>query len=96
MLTMVLLGNMELFTQDLLNFLYSIPFFLKFQVLQLIGLLSHLSSVKIDFTSEEEPMRGPGIVKVSTKILDDPAVVLQIGKEIEEMMNQTDYSWRNI
>jgi exonuclease III len=51
------------------------------------------ASVKIDFTFEEEPMRGPGIVKFNTKILEDPAVVLQIGKEIEEMMSQTDESW---
>jgi hypothetical protein len=51
------------------------------------------ASVKIDFTFEEEPLRGPGIVKVNTKILDDPAVVLQIGTAIEEMMSQTDDSW---
>jgi exonuclease III len=51
------------------------------------------ASVKIDFAFEEEPTRGPGIVKVNTKILDDPAVALQIGREIEEMMNQTDDSW---
>jgi hypothetical protein len=51
------------------------------------------ASVQIDFALEEEPTRGPGIVKVNTKILDDPAVVLQIGREIEEMMNQTDNSW---
>jgi exonuclease III/ribosome-associated translation inhibitor RaiA len=51
------------------------------------------ASLKIDFTFEEEPLRGPGIVKVNTKILDDPFVVLQIGKEIEEMMSQTDDSW---
>jgi exonuclease III len=51
------------------------------------------ASVKIDFTFEEEPVRGPGIVKVNTKILDDPAVVLQIGTAIEEMMSQTDDSW---
>jgi exonuclease III len=38
------------------------------------------ASVKIDFTFDEEPLRGPGIVKVNTKILDDPVVVLQIGK----------------
>jgi len=38
-------------------------------------------------------MRGPGIVKVNTKILDDPAVVLQIGTAIEEMMGQTDNTW---
>ena len=28
-----------------------------------------------------------------TKILEDPAVVPQIGEEIEEMMSQTDDSW---
>ena len=39
------------------------------------------------------PVRGPGIVKVNTKILDDPIVVLQIGTAIEEMMSQTDDSW---
>ena len=39
------------------------------------------------------PVRGPGIVKVNTKILDDPGVVLQIGTAIEEMMSQTDDSW---
>jgi hypothetical protein len=50
------------------------------------------ASVKIDFTFEEEPKRGPGIVKVNTKILDDPVVALQIGVEIEEMMSQTDDS----
>ena len=51
------------------------------------------ASVKIDFTFEEEPVRGPGIVKVNTKILDDPVGVLQIGTAIEEMMSQTDDSW---
>ena len=51
------------------------------------------ASVKIDFTFEEEPVRGPGIAKVNTKILDDPVVVLQIGTAIEEMMSQTDDSW---
>ncbi len=38
-------------------------------------------------------MRGPGIVKVNTKILDDPVAALQIAVEIEEMMSQTDDSW---
>jgi hypothetical protein len=51
------------------------------------------ASVKIDFTFEEEPVRGPGIVRVNNKILDDPVVVLQIGTAIEEMMSQTDDSW---
>ncbi len=41
------------------------------------------ASVMIDFTFEEEPVRGPGIVKVNTKILDDPVVVFQIGTAIE-------------
>ena len=39
------------------------------------------------------PLRGPGIAKVNTKILDDPVVALQIGTAIEEMMSQTDDSW---
>jgi hypothetical protein len=37
-------------------------------------------------------MRGPGIVKVNKNILDDPVFVLQIGKEIEEMISLTDDS----
>jgi hypothetical protein len=51
------------------------------------------TSVKIDFTFEEEPKRGPGIMKVNTKILDDPVVTHQIGAEIEEMISQTYDSW---
>jgi exonuclease III len=51
------------------------------------------AAVKIDFTFEHEPKKGPGIVKVNTRILDDPNIALQIGAEIEEMMRQTDDSW---
>jgi len=38
-------------------------------------------------------VRGPGIGKANTKILDDPAAVLHFGKKIEEMMSQTDDGW---
>jgi hypothetical protein len=51
------------------------------------------AAVKIDFTFENVPEKGPGIVKVNTAILEDPAVALQVGTEIEEMMSQTDESW---
>ncbi len=32
-------------------------------------------------------MIGPVIVKVNAKILNEPVIVLQIGKEIEEMIS---------
>jgi len=51
------------------------------------------AAVKIDFTFDHEPKKGPGIAKVNTRILNDPKVTLQIGAEIEEMMRQTDDSW---
>ncbi len=51
------------------------------------------AAVKIDFTFENAPEKGPGIVKVNAAILEDPVVSLQVGKEIEEMMSQTDEDW---
>ena len=51
------------------------------------------AAVKIEFNFEKEPIKGPGIVKVNTKILENPVVTAQIGTEIEEMMSQTDESW---
>jgi exonuclease III len=51
------------------------------------------AAVRVELTSKEEIEKGPGIVKVNIKILEDPVVSTQIGKEIEEMMNQCDESW---
>jgi len=45
------------------------------------------AAVRVELTSKEEIEKGPGIVKVNIKILEDPVVSTQIGKEIEEMMN---------
>jgi hypothetical protein len=90
MLRMDIPGSVESSTRDLTTFLCQILLFLRYLVLPLTGPLNHLT---IDFTFEEEPVRGPGIVKVNSKILDDPVVVLQIGTAIEEMMSQSDDSW---
>ncbi len=51
------------------------------------------ASVQTDFNSENIPTKGPGIVKVNTRILEDPKVVEQIRIEIESMISQTDQSW---
>jgi len=51
------------------------------------------AALKIDFKLDNVPERGPGIIKVNTKILEDPVIALQVGTEIEEMMKQTDDSW---
>jgi hypothetical protein len=51
------------------------------------------AAVQINFLFEDRPKKGPGIVKVNTKILEDPNIEKQIGIEIEEMMKQVDESW---
>ena len=51
------------------------------------------AAVKIELTFENEPIKGPGTIKVNTKIMENPWTAMQVGKEIEEMMNQTDASW---
>ena len=51
------------------------------------------AAVTVDFLNVEKLQKGPGIVKVNTKILDDQKVVLQVAREIENMMSQVDESW---
>jgi hypothetical protein len=41
----------------------------------------------------EDTIKGPGIIKVNTEILDDDHAAKQIGEEIEAMMEQIDESW---
>jgi hypothetical protein len=45
------------------------------------------ASVQTDFKFENIPTKGPGIIKVNTRILEDPKVVEQIRFEIESMMS---------
>ena len=51
------------------------------------------AAVKVDLRVESGFKRGPGIVKINTKILSDPEITLQIGNEIGEMLNQSDENW---
>jgi exonuclease III len=51
------------------------------------------AAVKINFKVEKGPVKGPGIAKVNASILNDPNIVKQIGKELEDMMKQTDHTW---
>jgi exonuclease III len=50
------------------------------------------AAVKISILMDE-PERGPGIMKVNTRILEDNNVASQIGNEIEEMLKQADKNW---
>ncbi len=51
------------------------------------------AAVKIDLEEKDVPKKGPGIIKVNTKILEDPRTTLEIEKEIEEMMKQVGEHW---
>ena len=51
------------------------------------------AAVHIKLKFEDKPIKGPGIIKVNTKILENPNIVKQIGNEIKSMMEQTDSSW---
>jgi len=51
------------------------------------------AAVQLDFKLEDKPVKGPGTVKVNTRIIEDPKIREQIKVEIEEMMKQTDISW---
>jgi exonuclease III len=51
------------------------------------------AAVKINFYFDDRPKKGPGIVKVNVKILEDPKIAQQIGSEIENMMRQVDETW---
>ena len=51
------------------------------------------AAVRIDFSLDETPIKGPGIIKVNTRILENPKVVKQIEKEISSMMEQAQPDW---
>ena len=50
------------------------------------------AAVVVNLSTAETP-KGPGLIKVNTKILEDPETTKQIGRELEEMMNQSDPGW---
>ena len=51
------------------------------------------AAVILTLRCKETQIKGPGIVKVNTTILNNPEVTRQIEEEIIKMMNQTDDSW---
>ena len=51
------------------------------------------AAVIIEIVEENPTIRGPGIVKLNTKTLEDPTVVREIENEVKQMMDQTDESW---
>jgi len=51
------------------------------------------AAVIIEIVEENPTIRGPGIVKLNTKTLEDPIVVREIENEVKQMMDQTDESW---
>jgi hypothetical protein len=51
------------------------------------------AAVKILLNERSKIVKGPGIIKVNSKILNDPKIVKQIENEIKLMMDQTDDSW---
>ena len=42
---------------------------------------------------EGPPKKGPGIVKINTRILDDPNNIIKVGKDLGEMLGQMDETW---
>jgi exonuclease III len=51
------------------------------------------AAVTVHLLNVEKLQKGPGIVKVNTKILDDQLAILQVANEIEQMMSHVDESW---
>jgi exonuclease III len=51
------------------------------------------AAVQIKLKLEEAPKKGPGIIKVNTKILENPKIAKEIGDELESMMLQADQTW---
>ena len=51
------------------------------------------AAVKIDWHVPDEPVRGPGIMKVNSQMLNDPAVVKKIDQELKGMLRQIPDNW---
>jgi exonuclease III len=51
------------------------------------------AAVVIELVNLNQIKKGPGIVKVNTKILDDSKIIARMAEEIDRMMAQTDESW---
>ena len=51
------------------------------------------AAVEIDFKLKDNIKRGPGIIKLNTKILEDPIITKEVELEIKNMMEQTLPEW---
>jgi hypothetical protein len=51
------------------------------------------AAVILEIKEEHKIVRGPGIIKLNTKTLEDPKVVSEIETEVKQMMEQTDEFW---
>jgi hypothetical protein len=51
------------------------------------------AAVKIDWFIPDEPVKGPGIVKVNAQILNDPLCLKEIEYELTLMLNQIPDDW---
>jgi len=51
------------------------------------------AALRIEFIKKEEIRRGPGIVKVNSRVLEDPKVAMRIGEEIKMMMDEAGEHW---
>ena len=51
------------------------------------------AAVIISVNPKESTVKGPGLVKINTKILNDPQVVKKIEEEIKSMMEQVNEDW---
>ncbi len=52
-----------------------------------------IKQVILEIKEEHKTVRGPGIIKLNTKTLEDPKVVSEIETEVKQMMEQTDEFW---
>jgi exonuclease III len=51
------------------------------------------AAVILTLKKKEEVRKGPGIIKVNTKILEDSRVAIEVGNEIARMMSQAEPHW---
>jgi hypothetical protein len=51
------------------------------------------AAVTVELFKEDQIMKGPGLPKINTRILDDTKIVQQVAEEIDQMMSQTDETW---
>ncbi len=73
--------------------MYLENFYLQYPQPLLIGPLTLHAAVILTLKKKEEVRKGPGIIKVNTKILEDSRVATEVGNEISRMMSQAEPLW---